>query len=85
MHHDIATNNLITKVSFENHRLKEWNQWVGTAVTYAPLRQAYKGSASSFISYSTVASSLVNIKSVTVAGLIQILIQGNPVHVTKNN
>lgn len=69
---DIAPNNLITKVSFENAITDSKNGisgGVGTAVTYAPgvKGQAYKGSASSFISYSTVASSLVNVKSVTVA------------------
>jgi hypothetical protein len=66
-----SANNLITKVSFENAVTDSKNGisgGVGTAVTYVwELKQAYKGSASSFISYSTVASSLVNIKSVTVA------------------
>jgi hypothetical protein len=38
---DIATNNLITKVSFENAVTEKWNQWwVGTAVTYARVGQA---------------------------------------------
>jgi hypothetical protein len=45
----IATNNLITKVSFENAVTDSKNGISGSAVTYAR-EQAYKGSASSFIS-----------------------------------
>lgn len=69
---DIAPGNLITKVSFENSVADSKNGisgGVGTAVTYAPgiKGQAYKGSSSSFIAYSTVANSLVGVKSITVS------------------
>lgn len=69
---EIAASNLITKVSFENNVTDSKNGisgGVGTAVNYAPgiKGQAYKGSSSSFIAYSTVASSLVSVKSITVS------------------
>lgn len=69
---DIAPSNLITKVSFENSVADSKNGisgGLGTAVTYAPgiKGQAYKGSSSSFIAYSTVASSLIEVKSITVS------------------
>jgi hypothetical protein len=69
---DIAPTNLVTKVSFENSIADSKNGisgGVGTAVTYAPgiKGQAYKGSPSTFIAYSTVASSLINLKSITVS------------------
>jgi hypothetical protein len=69
---DIAASNLITKVSFENTITDSKNGisgGLGTAVSYAPgiKGQAYRGSSSSFISYATVATSLVAIKSITVS------------------
>jgi hypothetical protein len=69
---DIASSNLITKVSFENSVTDSKNGisgGLGTAVTYAPgiKGQAYKGSSSSFIAYNTVASSLKEVKSITVS------------------
>jgi hypothetical protein len=69
---DIAASNLITKVSFENTIVDSKNGisgGVGTAVSYAPgiKGQAYQGSSSSFISYATVATPLVAIKSITVS------------------
>ncbi|TDE01264.1 LamG-like jellyroll fold domain-containing protein [Flavobacterium hiemivividum] len=69
---EIAASNLITKVSFENNITDSKNgitDGTGTAVSYAPgiKGQAYKGSSSSFIAYSTVASSLVSLKNITVS------------------
>jgi hypothetical protein len=61
----IATNNLITKVSFENAVTDSKNGISGSAVTYARERHIKVLQVRSF--HSTVASSLVNIKSVTVA------------------
>jgi hypothetical protein len=69
---DIAASNLISKLSFEDNIIDSKNGisgGVGTDVSYDTgiKGKAYKGSTSSFIAYGTVASSLVDIKSITVS------------------
>lgn len=69
---DVAAASLVTKLSFEGDISDSKNGiigGVGTNVTYGPgiKGQAYQGSSSSFIGYSTVASSLVDLKSITVS------------------
>ncbi|RTZ01858.1 LamG domain-containing protein [Flavobacterium sp. RSP49] len=69
---EIAAGNLITKFSFENTISDSKNGitgGVGTNVTYGNGIKglAYKGSASSFIAYSTVPSVLVDVKSISVS------------------
>jgi hypothetical protein len=69
---DVAAANLVTKFSFEDNILDSKNGitgGVGTNVTYGNgvKGQAYQGSSNSFIAYSTVASALVDIKSITVS------------------
>ncbi|MDZ4330631.1 MAG: LamG-like jellyroll fold domain-containing protein, partial [Flavobacterium sp.] len=69
---DVAAANLVTKFSFENSIADSKNGitgGVGTNVTYGNgiKGMAYKGSSSSFIAYNAVASSLVDVKSITVS------------------
>nr|WP_315132716.1 LamG domain-containing protein [uncultured Flavobacterium sp.] len=69
---DVAAANLITKFSFEDNISDSKNGitgGVGTNVTYGNGIKglAYKGSASSFIEYSTVGNALVDVKSITVS------------------
>jgi len=69
---DIAASNLVTKLSFEDNVTDSKGGitgGVGTNVTYGTgiKGKAYKGSSSSFIAYSTVASSVVALKSITVS------------------
>lgn len=69
---DIAPANLISKVSFDGGITDSkggLTGGVGTNVTYETgvKGNAYKGSSSSFIAYSTVASAVVDVKSITVS------------------
>jgi hypothetical protein len=70
---------LITKFSFENSISDSKNGitgGVGTDVSYAPGREAYQGSSSSFIAYNNVANPLIIIKALLfLCGLKQTHIQ----------
>lgn len=69
---EVAASHLVSKFSFDGNIQDSKNgitDGVGTDVTYeAGVKgEAYKGSSSSFIAYNTVASSIVNLKSVTIS------------------
>ncbi|RZJ54832.1 MAG: LamG domain-containing protein [Flavobacterium sp.] len=69
---DIATSHLVSKFSFDGNiddSKSGITGGVGTNISYDTgiKGNAYKGSATSFISYTTVANSIVNLKSITVS------------------
>lgn len=69
---DVAAVHLVSKFSFDGNIADSKNSitdGTGTNVTYeAGIKgEAYKGSASSFIAYNTVANSVINLKSITVS------------------
>lgn len=69
---DVAAAHLVSKFSFDGNIADSKNSITdgsATNVTYETgiKGEAYKGSPSSFISYNTVANSVVNLKSVTVS------------------
>lgn len=69
---DIAAAHLVSKFSFDGNIADSKNSITdgsATNVTYETgiKGEAYKGSPSSFISYNTVANSVVNVKSITVS------------------
>jgi hypothetical protein len=69
---DIASANLISKLSFDGNIIDSkggLTGGVGTNVTYdtGVKGEAYKGSTSTFIAYSTVADNVVNLKNISVS------------------
>jgi hypothetical protein len=69
---DIASANLISKLSFDGNITDSKSGFtggVGTNVTYdtGVKGQAYKGSTSTFIAYSTVADNVVSLKNISVS------------------
>lgn len=69
---EVAAAHLVSKFSFDGNIADSKNSitdGTGTNVTYeAGIKgDAYKGSASSFIAYNTVANSIINLKSITVS------------------
>ena len=69
---DVAAAHLVSKFSFDGNIADSKNSitdGTGTNVTYETgiKGDAYKGSASSFIAYNTVANSVINLKSITVS------------------
>ena len=69
---DVAAAHLVSKFSFDGNIADSKNSitdGTGTNVTYETgiKGEAYKGSASSFIAYNTVANSVINLKSITVS------------------
>lgn len=69
---DVAAAHLVSKFSFDGNIADSKNSitdGTGTNVTYETgiKGEAYKGSASSFIAYNTVANSIINLKSITVS------------------
>lgn len=69
---EIATDHLVAKFSFDGNFSDSQNgitDGTGTNVTYTAgvKGEAYKGSPTSFIAYNNVASSVVNLKSITVS------------------
>ncbi|WP_348811558.1 LamG domain-containing protein [Flavobacterium maritimum] len=69
---DVAASNLISKLSFDGNIADSKSGLtggVGTNVTFDTgiKGQAYKGSASSFIAYNTVANSVIDLKNITVS------------------
>lgn len=69
---DVAATHLVSKFSFDGNIADSKNgitDGSGTNVAYGTgiKGEAYQGSANSFIAYNTVASSIVNLKSVTIS------------------
>ncbi|WP_433777772.1 LamG domain-containing protein [Flavobacterium anhuiense] len=69
---EVAATHLVSKFSFDGNIADSKNtitDGTGTNVTYGTgiKGEAYQGSASSFISYNTVANSIINLKSISVS------------------
>ncbi|MEN9909633.1 MAG: hypothetical protein RLZZ540_2782 [Bacteroidota bacterium] len=69
---DVAATHLVSKFSFDGNISDSKNGitgGVGTNVTYGTgiKGEAYQGSSTSFIAYNTVASSVINLKSISVS------------------